>query len=77
MREATCGHTVGVGFASEASPTEAEDDRGSLVKSFRALIHSVHPNGPRGGFISRSRGCLPPFWAAMPSGKPSIVGDAW
>jgi hypothetical protein len=30
----------------------AEDDRGPLIASFRALVHSVtiHPNGPRQGF---------------------------
>jgi hypothetical protein len=44
--------TVDALAASLAEHAEAEDDRGSLVKSFRALVHSVtvHPNGPREGF---------------------------
>src|SRR5258707_1238561 len=39
---------------------EAEDDRGPLVKSFRALVHSVtiHPNGPREGFQVEVKGKL-------------------
>ena len=36
----------------------AEDDRGSLVANFRALVHSVtvHPNAPREGFQVRTHG---------------------
>jgi site-specific DNA recombinase len=46
--------------ASVAEHAEAEDDRGSLVKSFRALVHSVtvYPNGPREGFQVEVRGKL-------------------
>lgn len=47
--------TVDALAASLAGHAEAQDDRGPLVRSFRALVHSVtvHPNGPREG--SRSR----------------------
>ena len=43
-----------------AEHAEAEDDPGSLVKSFRALVHSVtvHPNGPREGFQLEVKGKL-------------------
>jgi hypothetical protein len=46
--------------ASLAEHAEAEDDRGSLVKSFRALVQSVtvHPNGPREGFQVEVKGKL-------------------
>lgn len=38
----------------------AEDDRGSLVANFRALVHSVtvHPNAPREGFQVEVKGKL-------------------
>ena len=44
--------TVDALAAVLADHAGAEDDRGSLVGSFRALVHSVtiHPNGPREGF---------------------------
>jgi hypothetical protein len=44
--------TVDALAASLAEHAQAEDDRRSLVKSFRALVQSVtvHPNGPREGF---------------------------
>jgi hypothetical protein len=43
-----------------ADHAAAEDDRGSLVASFRALVHSVtiHPNGPRQGFEIEVKGKL-------------------
>jgi len=43
-----------------AEHAEAEDDRGSLVKAFRALVHSVtvHPNGPRKSFQVEVKGKL-------------------
>ena len=52
--------TVDALAASVAEHAEAEDDRGSLVKSFRALVHSVtvHPNGPREGFQIEVKGKL-------------------
>jgi hypothetical protein len=52
--------TVEALAASVAEHAEAEDDRGSLVKSFRALVHSVtvHPNGPREGFEVEVKGKL-------------------
>ena len=66
--------------ASLAEHAEAEDDRGSLVKSFRSLVQSVtvHPNGPREGFQIEVKGKLAALiGAAVPSPKRSIVGDAW
>jgi site-specific DNA recombinase len=38
----------------------AEDDRGSVVRDFRALVHSVtvHPDGPRKGFEVEVKGKL-------------------
>ena len=41
-----------------AEHDEAEDDRGPLVKAFRALAHSVtvHPNGPREVLPGRGQG---------------------
>jgi hypothetical protein len=52
--------TVDALAASLAEHAEAEDDRGSLVKSFRALVQSVtvHPNGPRRGFQIEVKGKL-------------------
>src|SRR5215470_19179051 len=52
--------TVDALAASVADHAKAEDDRGSLVKSFRALVHSVtvHPNGPREGFQVEVKGKL-------------------
>ena len=52
--------TVDALAASVAEHAEAEDDRGPLVKSFRALVHSVtvHPNGPREGFQVEVKGKL-------------------
>jgi hypothetical protein len=48
---------LAAGLAEHAAP---EDDRGSLVKSFRALVQSVtvHPNGPREGFQLEVKGKL-------------------
>jgi site-specific DNA recombinase len=55
--------TVDALAASLAEHAEAVDDRGSLVKSFRALVQSVtvHPNGPREGFQVEVKGSLPPL----------------
>jgi site-specific DNA recombinase len=52
--------TVDALAASLADHTDAEDDRGPLVRSFRALMHSVtvHPNGPREGFKVEVKGKL-------------------
>lgn len=46
--------------ASLAGHTEAQDDRGSLMRSFRELVHSitVHPKGPREGFQVEVKGRL-------------------
>lgn len=43
-----------------ADHAQAEDDRGSLVSDFRALVHSVtiHPNAPRNGFKVEVKGKL-------------------
>ena len=43
-----------------ADHASAEDDRGTLVSNFRALIHSVviHPKGPRKGFEIEVKGKL-------------------
>jgi uncharacterized protein (DUF924 family) len=43
-----------------AEHAEAEDDRGSLVKRFRAVVHSVtvHSKGPREGFEVEVKGKL-------------------
>jgi site-specific DNA recombinase len=43
-----------------ADQAGAEDDRGSLVVGFRALVYSVtvHPNGPREGFEIEVKGKL-------------------
>src|SRR5258708_18696088 len=60
--------TVDALAASLAGHAEAEDDRGPLVRSFRALVHSVtiHPNGPREGFQIEVKGKL----AALIGGGP-------
>jgi site-specific DNA recombinase len=52
--------TVDALAASLAGHAEAEDERGPLVKSFRALVHSVtvHPSGPREGFQVEVKGKL-------------------
>jgi len=52
--------TVDALAASLAGHAEAKDDRGPLVRSFRALVHSVtvHPNGPREGFQVEVKGKL-------------------
>ena len=52
--------TVDALAASLADHAEAEDDRGGLVKSLRALVHSVtiHPNGRREGFQVEVKGKL-------------------
>jgi hypothetical protein len=52
--------TVDALAACIAEHAEAEDDRGSLVKGFRALVHSVtvRPNGPREGFQVEVKGKL-------------------
>ncbi len=52
--------TVDTLAASLAGHAEAKDDRGPLVRSFRALVHSVtvHPNGPREGFQVEVKGKL-------------------
>jgi site-specific DNA recombinase len=43
-----------------ADYAQAEDDRGSLIRDFRALVHSVtiHPNTPRNGFQVEVKGKL-------------------
>lgn len=70
--------TVDALVTSIAEHAEAEDDCGSLVKAFRALVHSVtvHPNGPREGFQVEVEGKLAVLIGAvaMPSPKQSIVG---
>jgi transposase InsO family protein len=61
----------------------AEDDRGSLVASFRALVHSVtiHPNGPREGFEIEVNGKLATliggevFPQAIRSGGYMVAGE--
>jgi len=60
--------TVDALAASLGDHAEAEDDRGPLVRSFRALVHSVtiHPNGPREGFQIEVKGKL----AALIGGDP-------
>ena len=52
--------TVDALAASLADHAGAADDRGALVASFRALVHSVtiHPNGPRKGFEVEVKGKL-------------------
>ena len=52
--------TVDALATSVAEHAEAGDDRGPLVKAFRALVHSVtvHPNGPREGFQVEVKGKL-------------------
>jgi site-specific DNA recombinase len=52
--------TVDALAVSLADHSAAEDDRGALVASFRALMHSVtiHPNGPREGFQIEVKGKL-------------------
>ena len=52
--------TVDALAASLADHAEAEDDRGGLVKSLRALVHSVtiYPNGRREGFQVEVKGKL-------------------
>ncbi len=52
--------TVDALAASLADHAAAEDDRGPLIASFRALVHSVtiHPNGPREGFEIEVKGKL-------------------
>jgi site-specific DNA recombinase len=60
--------TVDTLAASLADHAKAEDDRGPMVKSFRALVQNVtvHPNGPRAGFQVEVKGKL----AALVGGKP-------
>jgi hypothetical protein len=52
--------TVDTLAAALADHAQAADDRGPLVQSFRALVHSVtvHPKGPREGFEIEVRGKL-------------------
>ncbi|WP_376703354.1 hypothetical protein RQ479_29495 [Mesorhizobium sp. ISC25] len=52
--------TVDALAAVLAHHAEADDDRGALVKSFRALVHSVtiHPKGSREGFEIEVKGKL-------------------
>jgi site-specific DNA recombinase len=74
--------TVDVLAAALADHARAEDDRGSLVASFRALVHSVtiHPNGPREGFEIEVKGRLAAliggdaFPQAMRSGGYMVAG---
>ena len=52
--------TVNALAEAMAGHAGAEDDRGSLVEDFRALVHSVivHPNGPWQGFeVEGKAGC--------------------
>ena len=52
--------TVDTLATSLANHAEAQDDRGPLVRSFRALVHTVtvHPNAPREGFQVEVKGKL-------------------
>jgi hypothetical protein len=65
--------------ASLAGHAEAEDERGPLVKTFRALVHSVTipPSGPREGFQVEVEGKLAALIGgdAFPQAKCS--GERW
>ena len=75
--------TVDALAASLADHAGAEDDRGALVASFRALVHSVtiHPNGPRKGFEIEVKGKLAAliggnaFPQAIRSGGYMVAGE--
>jgi len=71
--------TVDALAAVLADHAGAEDDRGSLVGSFRALVHSVtiHPNGPREGFEVEVKGKLAALIGGGCFPKQSVVGDTW
>ena len=77
--------TVDALTAALADHAGAEDDRGSLVASFRALVHSVtiHPNGPREGFEIEVKGKLPTliggevFPQAIRSGGYMVAGERY
>jgi hypothetical protein len=72
-------HTMDTLAVALTDHAGAEDDRGSLIASFRALVHSVtlHPNGPREGFEIDVKGKL----SALIGGKvfPQAIrsGDTW
>jgi site-specific DNA recombinase len=72
--------TVDALAAVLAHHAEANDDRGALVNSFRALVHSVtiHPKGSREGFEIEVEGKLaPPSSAGTHSPKRVVLGNAW
>ncbi len=52
--------TVGALAETMAYHASAEDDRGTLIDDFRALVHgvTVHPKGPREGFEIEVKGKL-------------------
>jgi site-specific DNA recombinase len=52
--------TVNTLAETMAKHSKAEDDRGSLIEDFRALVHSVtvHPKGPRKGWEVEVKGKL-------------------
>jgi hypothetical protein len=52
--------TVDALAAALADHAAATDDRGPVIQSFRALVHSVaiHPHGPREGFEIEVKGKL-------------------
>ena len=71
--------TVDALAAVLADHAGAEDDRGSLVGSFRTLVHSViiHPNGPRKGFEIEVKGKLAALIGGKCFPKRTVVGDTW
>ena len=77
--------TVDALAQSLADHAEAQDDRGPLVGSFRALVHSViiHPSGPREGFQVEVKGKLAaliggnPFPQARYSGGYVVAGEGF
>jgi hypothetical protein len=77
--------TVDALAASLADHAAAEDDRGSLITSFRALVHSVtiHPNGRRKGFEIEVKGKLAAliggsaFPQAVYSGGYMVAGERY
>ncbi len=71
--------TVDALAAVLADHAGAEDDRGSLVGSFRTLVQSVtiHPNGPRKGFEIEVKGKLAALIGGKCFPKRTVVGDTW
>jgi site-specific DNA recombinase len=63
-----------------ANHAGAEDDRGSLIDDFRALVHSVtvHPKEPWQGFEVEVKGKLAALIGEMHFRRPTtIVGHTW